>query len=84
MYAEKVVFRLPTFPFLHQLSHRTDSLLDGHIGIHAMLIVQINRVNAQTFKGGMACLFDVFGSSTDALELTVGTTDDTKLFLFSI
>lgn len=40
-----------------------DRLLDGRVGVHAMLVVQVDAVRAQALQAGLAGLLDVLGAS---------------------
>ena len=48
-------------PFLHELGHRADGLLDGDLGVDAVLVVQVDMVDAEACEGGIARLADVLG-----------------------
>ena len=40
------------FPRLHELSHSTDRFLDRCFGVHTMLIVEIDVIDAEPFEAG--------------------------------
>src|ERR1700677_3221974 len=51
--------------FLLQFCHCPDGLLDWHVRINAMLIVQINLINTQPFQRIVARLMNIFSVSSD-------------------
>src|SRR4029077_1592914 len=50
---------------LHQLGHRADRLLDLDVGIHAVLVVEVDLVDAQALQGPVDRLPDVLGGAVD-------------------
>ena len=58
--------------FAHQLRHRAHRVLDRRVGIDAMLVVEVDRVDAEAVEARVARLANVFGLTVDALESAVG------------
>jgi len=52
-----------------QLTHRADGFLDGHLRIHAVLVVEVNDLDGEALQAGVAALADVFGPAIDAEKL---------------
>ncbi len=44
----------------HQPAHRSNRFFDGHLRVHAMLVIQINRRDAQPPQAGLAALLHIF------------------------
>ncbi len=38
------------FPLAHEVGHRADDILDGHRGVDAMLVEQVDPVGAEAFE----------------------------------
>ncbi len=62
-----------------QLGHRAHGLLDRSLGVDAMLVIQIDGFDIQSFEAGVAAVFDVLRVAPDAEEFTVGTADISEL-----
>jgi hypothetical protein len=56
---------------LHQLGHGADRLLDGHGLVDAVLVVQVDHLDAEPPQGGVAGGADVRGAALDAEERAV-------------
>src|SRR6266581_5418758 len=64
---------------LDELGHRAHGVLDRGIGIHAMLIVEIDDLDAETAQARLAALPDVLGLAVDAAIAPVLATDVAEL-----
>jgi hypothetical protein len=65
---------------LHELGHRADGLLDRRVGIDAVLVVEVDVVQAETLQRALAGPLDVLGAAVDAAALSiVGVADDPEL-----
>jgi hypothetical protein len=53
-------------PRLHELGHRADGLLDRDLGIDAVLVVEVDVIDAEPPEGCVARLVDVLRRSVDA------------------
>src|SRR5713226_7790354 len=62
----------------NKLGHGADGFLDGNIGINAMLIIEIDRFNAQSLKACVASTADILGRTINAAD-SVGTDAEAKL-----
>ena len=51
---------------LDELRHRPHGVLDRHARVHAMLVVEIDRVDAEPPEARVACLRHVLGLAVDA------------------
>ncbi len=60
-------------PLPDQLGHGPHRVLDGHIGIDAVLVVKVDLLDAQPLEGSIAALANVFGPSVDAHKAAVRT-----------
>src|SRR5271168_378523 len=56
---------IPHFAFLDQLRHRADGVFDRRVGIDAMLIEKIDRVDAEPLEAGFACGAKILGTAVD-------------------
>ena len=63
----------PHLPRTHQIRHRSDGLLDRHRAIDAVLIVQVDVIDAEASQRGIARGLYVFGPAVLADELAVGS-----------
>src|SRR5712675_2621825 len=61
----------------NKLGHGSDGFLDGNIGIHAMLIIEIDRFDAQALKARAARAANILGRAIDTAN-SVGTDAETK------
>ena len=59
---------MPHFAFLDQLFHRAGDVLDRHLRIDAMLIEQIDRLDAQAPQRPLDDLSDVVGPAVEAVR----------------
>ena len=63
----------PHLPCTHQIRHRPNSLLDWHGAIDAVLIVQVDVIDAEASQRGIARGLYVFGPAVLPDELAVGS-----------
>ena len=63
--------RKRTLPGRHQLGHGAHRVLDGHVGIDAVLVVQVDVVHAQPLQRRVARLPHVRRVAADAQELAL-------------
>ena len=49
-----------------QLGHRAHGLLDRHVRVDAVLVVQVDGIDAQPLEAGVAARVHVFGATVDA------------------
>jgi hypothetical protein len=56
---------------LDQALHRADGLLDRHVRVDAVLVIEIDDLQAKTLQARLAGLHDVLGTAVDSL-LAVG------------
>ena len=54
------------FPLLHELRHTPDCLLDRNIGVHTVLIKQVDRVDAEPLERAFARPPGIFGAAIQA------------------
>src|ERR1700756_3819763 len=67
-------------PLPHQFSHRTDGVLDGDVWIDAVLIVQVDVIDAQPPERALAGLAHVLRPAVYASpSLTVRAAHETEL-----
>src|SRR3984885_13810816 len=65
--------------FVFYLGPRPDSFFDGSFGVDAVLVVEIDRVDAETAETAFAGLADVVGLAADAASGGIlGIADDTE------
>ena len=62
-----------------QFAHRSHGVLDGHLGINPVLVVQVNDIHAEALQAGVAAGADVFGPAVHAQELALGIADVAEL-----
>ncbi len=55
-----------------ELGHSTDGVFDRGVGIDAVLVVEVDVVDAEALEAGVAGLANVFGPAVDAEEFAVG------------
>ena len=64
----------------HELGHRPDRLLNRGVGVDAVLVVEVDVVDAEPLEGAVAGLAHVLGTAVDgALGRVVGVADDAEL-----
>jgi hypothetical protein len=56
----------------HQVGHRAHGVLDRHLAVHPMLVVQVDVVHTQPLQAGVAGGAHVLWSAVDAEESAVG------------
>src|SRR5258707_15796003 len=56
----------------YELGHGTDCLFDRDIGIDAMLIIEIDHIDAEPFQAGVARRAHIRSASVDATYVGVG------------
>ena len=64
---------------LDELLHRADRLLDRRVGIDTMLVVKVDRVNAEPLERRVAGRVDVLGLAVSAEPRAVGCADVAEL-----
>ncbi len=57
---------------LHELGHRADGLLDRRVGVHAVLVVEVDVVGPQPPQRGLAGGAHVLGAAVDAAPQRLG------------
>jgi hypothetical protein len=57
-------------PGAHEVGHRADGVLDGHGRVDAMLIVEVDVIDAEARERCVAGLADVLGIAANAERLT--------------
>jgi hypothetical protein len=67
------------FPLLHELCHRADRLLDRRLQVDAVLVVEIDRLDAEPLQRCLAGGADVGGAAVDAEVFAVRTADVPEL-----
>jgi hypothetical protein len=68
------------FAFTDQLSHGTDGVFDGCFGVDAVLVVQIDRVHAESLETSLAAGTNVFGLAADTADVGISfVADDREL-----
>ena len=64
----------------HELAHRPDRLLNRGVGVDAVLVVEVDVVDAEPLQRAVAGLADVLGAAVDgALGRVVGVAHDAEL-----
>ena len=56
-------------PCCHQLGHGADGFLDRDVGIDAVLVIQVDDVDAEALQAGLAGFDDILGAAVDAVGL---------------
>ena len=65
---------------LHELGHRADGLLDRRVGVDAVLVVEVDVVDAEAPQRSLGRLAHVLGPAADAAGgRVVGVADDAEL-----
>ena len=49
--------------FLHELRHRADAVLDRHLWIHAVQVVQVDDVDTEALQTALAARFHALGTA---------------------
>src|SRR5439155_9596603 len=57
--------QIADLPFADEPRHRADRVLDGNGPVHTMLIVEVDRIHAETLERRVARSTDVLGTSVD-------------------
>src|SRR5437763_1136475 len=52
---------------LDEAAHRADRVLDRHAGVDAVLVIEVDRVDAEPLQADLARLLHVFGAAVDAI-----------------
>jgi len=60
---------------LHQFRHGANRFLDGNVRIHAMLEIEIDRLDAQPQQACFTGLLHIFRAPADAKVRSVGGTN---------
>src|SRR5439155_799857 len=63
----------------HQLRHGADRVLDRHLGVHAVLVVQVDVIHAEARERGVACLAHVLRAAVHADKGPVRLADVAEL-----
>ncbi len=63
---------MPDLPLANQIRHGARDVFDRHVGVHAVLVVEVDRVHAQSLQRAFGDLLDVVGPAVQDL-LPVGT-----------
>src|SRR5436305_15041290 len=58
--------------FTDELAHRADRVLNGSVGIYAVLVVEINVIHAKATEAGFAGFFHVLGLAIDTASHGIG------------
>ena len=66
-------------PRADEFGHRANCFFDGCVRIHAMLVVEVDRVNAEAAETCFARRADVFRPAVDAAEVGVAGAEDSEL-----
>ena len=56
----------PHFAFLHQFRHGADGLLDRHVGIDAVLVEEVDGLDAEAFQRSLGDRAYMLGPAVDA------------------
>ena len=67
------------FPRRDELGHRADRLLDRDVGVDAVLVVEVDRVDAESLERGFARRAHVLRRAADAGALPVGRAQHPEL-----
>ena len=60
--------RWRTLPSLDQLGHRADRLLDRHVGVDAVLVVEVDVVGAEALQRALDRAADVLGRAVERTD----------------
>src|SRR5437764_6831961 len=52
---------------LDETAHRADRVLDRHVGIDAVLVIEVDRIDAEALQAGLAGLLHISGAAVDAI-----------------
>src|SRR5205823_10179013 len=52
---------------LYEAAHRAEHVLDRHAGVDAVLVIEVDRVDAEPLQADLARLLHVFGAAVDAI-----------------
>src|ERR1041385_1340251 len=63
---------IANFSLAYQIGHGPDRLFDRYSFIDAVLVVEINHLDAQPLQAAVACLLYVFWTAIHAQELAFG------------
>src|SRR5690349_13344099 len=66
-------------PLLHELRHRPDGLLDRHVVVDAMLIIEVDVVDAEPLERGVAGATHVLRGAVDAEAVALLVADVAEL-----
>ena len=58
-----------------EVGHGADGFFDGSVGVDAVLVVEVDDIDAETEEAGVACGTDVFGAAVDTEVVSVGGAD---------
>jgi len=64
---------------LHEPGHGPHGLLDGHLRVHPVLVVQVDDVDAETLQARLAGRTHILGPAADAPVRRVGASQDAEL-----
>jgi hypothetical protein len=64
---------------LDEFLHGAGDVLDGNVGVDAVLVEEVERVDLQAREGGVGDLFDVVGSARQSDELAVVVDGESEL-----
>ncbi len=53
--------QVPDLSFAHEVGHRSHSVFDGRVGVDAMLVVEVDRIDAQSLQARFAGLAHIGG-----------------------
>ncbi len=53
--------------------HRADRVLDRHIGVDAVLVIEVDDIDAEPLQAGLAGLLHIFGAAVDAVRRRPGS-----------
>ena len=56
----------PHLAFAHQFGHGADRVLDRHVGIDAVLVVEVDDIDIEPLQRGFGHRLDVLGAAVDA------------------
>jgi hypothetical protein len=66
-------------PLLHELGHRPDRLLDWHLRVDAVLVVEVDVIGAEPLERRLAGAADVLGGAVDAEAVAALVADVAEL-----
>src|SRR5215471_5397701 len=56
----------------NQIRHGTDGFFDGSVGINAMLVIEVDGVDAESIQAGVATGTDILRLTADAANIGIG------------